>query len=310
MNKPDFIMLVGLPGSGKSTFAKELAKDGTVICSSDEVRERICGDKNCQDNNNEVFKILHREIKENLRSGKSCIYDATNISSKRRRAFLAELKNIYCVKTCIIIATLYEKCQEFNSKRVNPVPKEVIKKMYLNWNTPYWFEGWDDIEVEYRNFEEREYFGFPKSYVQKFIDYNQDNSNHNLSLGNHLKETRRIVNEWEWITGKEDISLKVAALLHDIGKPFTKCFIDSKGNESQDAHYYQHHCVGAYDSLFFKTISNTIDHSILINLHMMPYFWEQDKEYGEKTRLKYKRLWGEDLYEKVMNLHNADKLAH
>ncbi len=303
MNKPDFIMLVGLPGSGKSTFANELAKDGTVICSSDGVRERICGDKSCHDNNNEVFKILHREIKENLRSGKSCIYDATNISSKRRRAFLAELKNIDCVKKCIIIATLYEKCQEFNSKRVNPVPKEVIKKMYLNWNTPYWFEGWDDIKIHYPIFEDRIHFDSPLVYAEKLKTYNQNNSHHSLTLGEHL------YNAWKSVLLFSDTDLRIAAVLHDIGKPFTQSFINSRGIITEDAHYYNHQNVGAYDCMFFKSVRK-IDCSILINLHMVPYSWERDEIYGKKTRLKYKRLWGDELYEKVMRLHIADLLAH
>ena len=43
---------------------------------------------------------------------------------------------------------------------------------------------------------------------------------------------------------------------------------------------------------------------------MIPYFWEKDKENGEKTRLKYQKLWGNDLYNNVMELHKADKDAH
>ena len=49
---------------------------------------------------------------------------------------------------------------------------------------------------------------------------------------------------------------------------------------------------------------------VLINLHMMPYFWEKDKEHGEKTRQKYQKLWGDELYNNVMKLHEADKKAH
>lgn len=49
--------------------------------------------------------------------------------------------------------------------------------------------------------------------------------------------------------------------------------------------YYQHHCVGAYDSLFFAYPDgvNKLDVSILVNLHMQPYFWEKNKERREKT---------------------------
>lgn len=40
----DFIMLVGLPGSGKSTYAEELKREGYIIHSSDAIREELTGD--------------------------------------------------------------------------------------------------------------------------------------------------------------------------------------------------------------------------------------------------------------------------
>lgn len=102
---PIFTMLVGLPASGKSTYAEKLSKEtDAIICSSDKIREEICGDINSQDKNDEVFMTLHKRIKDHLRNGDSVIYDACNISSKRRTAFLRELKNIPCHKHCIIIA--------------------------------------------------------------------------------------------------------------------------------------------------------------------------------------------------------------
>ena len=81
MNK--LVMLVGLPGSGKSTYAGKLKKEGVIIHSSDRVREEL-GDVNDQSKNEEVFRILHKRIKDDLKSGKSVAYDATNLNRKRR----------------------------------------------------------------------------------------------------------------------------------------------------------------------------------------------------------------------------------
>ena len=303
MSKHTFTMMVGLVGSGKSTYAKQLAEETNAIaCSSDAIREELCGDENSQDNNDEVFKILHSRIKENLKNGKNVIYDATNINSKRRRAFLSELRKIPCVKKCVVMATPFEMCCNQNELRDRVVPYEVIKRMYKNWNTPYWFEGWNEIEIKFPDaFEINNVIGI---WISDHMDYNQDNPHHSCTLGQHCNLVGQAL--------KDDMLLHCAGLLHDCGKPFTKSFINSKGEETDIAHFYQHHCVGAYDSLFFKYPDEVdrLDVSVLINLHMMPYFWEKDKEHGEKTRQKYQKLWGDELYNNVMKLHEADKNAH
>ncbi len=41
---------------------------------------------------------------------------------------------------------------------------------------------------------------------------------------------------------------------------------------------------------------------------MQPYFWEKDN--NEKLHNKYRKLWGENLYNDIMLLHKADKYAH
>lgn len=302
MDKPTFTMMVGLVGSGKSTYAKQLSEEtNAVICSSDSIREELCGDENSQDKNEEVFKVLHGRIKELLKSGKNVICDSTNINSKRRRAFLSELKNIPCIKKCVILAIPFKVCCEQNNSRDRVVHYEVIERMYKNWNTPYWFEGWDEIEIKKQdNISER----YAMYWMKNYWNYDQNNPHHSLTLGQHCRMVGFELND--------NRSLMFAGYLHDCGKPFTKSFVNSKGEKTDVAHYYQHHCCGAYDSLFFRYPDDVdrLDVSVLINLHMMPYFWERDKEHGEKTRQKYQRLWGNELYNNVMKLHEADKKAH
>ncbi len=298
--KPKLIMLVGLPASGKSTLAKELSeKYDATIHSSDTLRKRLLGDENNQNDNGKLFNVLHNEIKMHLKNGISTIYDATNINYKRRKAFLSELKNIECKKICIVVATPYQKCLANNKTRERNIPEDVIRRMYMNWTTPYWYEGWDDIQIKYINNP----YHSPLEFWYQNRTFNQHNNHHNLSLGEHCA-----VCEYNLRVSEHNPVLCEAALLHDCGKPFTKTFKNMKDEITQDAHYYQHQHVGAYDSLFYKSNEDKLERSVLIQWHMQPYFWEKDN--NENQRLKYKKLWGDELYEDIMLLHEADKQAH
>ena len=61
IKKNKFIMLVGLPASGKSTWAENYKKEHTdeevYILSSDKIRECVLGDVGNQDYNSLVFDI-------------------------------------------------------------------------------------------------------------------------------------------------------------------------------------------------------------------------------------------------------------
>lgn len=310
--KPNMIMLVGLPGSGKSTVSKQIKAEqiesgmDCITHSSDALREELYGDENIQGNNQELFIELHRRIKQDLIKGKSVIYDACNINSKKRKAFIDELKSIDCNKVCYLIMTPYNVCLEQNNKRDRIVPEDVIKRMYMNFNIPYWFEGWDDIKIIKDN-----KYNLSESEIDVLCEtmgsFDQKNKHHTLTLGSHCIKTYLYVKN-----NQKDDSMEWAAIFHDVGKIFTQSFIDSKGNHSENAHYYQHHCVGAYDSFFLTDwIENDnmlLEMAILINLHMTPYEWERDN--NVKHMEKCKTLWGSELFDKVMILHEADKMAH
>lgn len=308
MNKPIMIMLVGLPASGKSTYAKQLAQQyNAEIFSSDALREELYSDVNNQEHNGELFVELHRRIKNCLKSGKSAIYDATNISSKRRKSFVQELNKIDCYKKCVIIATPYEKCLENNKNRDRQVPEDVIERMYKNWNTPYWFENWDDIQIHYYDNKREDVI----AWVNEHKDYQQDNPHHTLTLGEHCEKASMLIPDLIRYSASYRRTMIFAMLIHDCGKPFCKKFENSKGEQTDTAHFYSHENVGAYNSLFFKYPCGVkpIDVSILVNLHMKPYYFEKDGG-NEKLRNKYKELWGAMLYRVVMRLHEADKAAH
>ena len=297
-----FYMMIGLPGSGKSFYTECLKNTGAKIFSSDALRKELFGDEENQENNEAIFKELHKRIKKSLSSGNDTVYDATNISFKRRKSFLEELKNIDCYKIAIFMATPYEICLKNNYKRNRIVPENIIKRMYMNFTAPYWYEGWDEIKVQYYNNSKNSY-GTIFNWIQSVYNFSQKNKHHSLSLGEHCSKCINILLE----KGNAYHTI-IAGALHDCGKPFCKTFYNSRGEPSDEAHYYQHQYVGAYDSFFYDV--DSVEHLYLaqmIQWHMHPYLaWSQ----SEKAKNRDMKLLGEQLYNDIMSLHDADVLAH
>lgn len=313
MSRPIFVMTVGLPGSGKSTWAARV--NDAVVISSDDIRSKLFGtdnNKTTGEENAKVFTIAHRRIKENLKKGKNVVFDATNLNKKRRIVLLKDIKEagIDCYTQCELFATSYEICEEQNQNRKRVVPKQDMQKLYMSFQPPHKSEGWDAIEVHYR----ADYSEYNlEAVLSRCKGFDQESKHHVLDLGGHLFETERMVSEQT-----NDPIVRMAALLHDIGKLKTK----SKDEEG-DSHYYQHHCVGAYDALLCigallynahenKKINivgedGALDVANLIYYHMHPYMsWTT----SEKTMRRDRELIGEKMFNQVMMLHKADLEAH
>lgn len=283
-------MLVGLPGSGKSTYA-EMHSAEYEIHSSDRLRKELLGDINDQTKNDKIFQELHRRIRADLKAGKKVMYDATNIKYKRRMAFLRELKDIDCKKTALIFATPYETCLRQNWMRERKVPDEVLDRMYRGWQTPYYFEGWDEIKVI-------SHFDSCKSQAQHIINwygYNQNSPYHKNTLGKHMALCGEYILKKN---GNHFDDIYNAAVYHDCGKPYCRT-TDDNGI----SHYYNHEYVGAYDALSLHGLSLLA--SVCINYHMLPMFWNAMED-STNVREKYKKLWGDKLYNNILLLHEAD----
>ena len=305
-----FYMMVGLPGSGKSTKAEQIKNEFCAqVFSSDALRKEKFGDEKIQKDAAGIFKELLNRCAASLDSGYTTVLDATNLSYKKRMEFLKELDkkvSLAFSKICVLMATPYEICCERNSSRERVVPDEAMKRMYCSFYTPAYFEGWDDIQIIYPNEMDR-VEELADRYVENVVDFQQDNTHHKYSLDKHLFETRKYIEEhYNHLSYIKFLDLKVASTYHDIGKPATKFF---KPNDSI-AHYYNHENVGAYMILFLfraSSVKSIIYISSLVCYHMMPYVFENSTE---KTVERYKNLWGEEFYNDIMRLHEADVAAH
>ena len=146
MNK--LFILVGIPASGKSTYAKEILKDeNTIILSSDVLREELLGDKSCQTNNELVFSTLYKRAKEYLNNGKNVVIDATNINMKDRRRTLSNFQGMKIERIAIVFATPFEVCYVRDEQRERTVGKNVIDKFVQRFEIPMEYEGFDRVEV-------------------------------------------------------------------------------------------------------------------------------------------------------------------
>ena len=279
-----------------------------VIHSSDSIRAEL-GDESDQSKNEEVFKILHNRVREDLLNGKNVCYDATNLSRKRRIHFLSnELKNIPCEKVCVLFATPYEQCLANNFTRERQVPEGVIAKMIKNFECPSYSESWDDIQIvwwDYKGMLGFEYDIF--SDLLKWSEVSHDNPNHTLNIGDHMFNAYNHYMNSVNYTDRNNI-IANAILLHDCGKPDVKSFYDSKGEPSETAHYYSHESVSSYKSLFYLREMGYTDEeilygSLLVGLHMRPFLsWRQ----SEKSKEKDRRLYGDDVINQVEIIHECD----
>lgn len=301
MDNPLFFMMVGLPGSGKSVKAWKLSTCFNAhLHSSDDIRQELFGDVNCQDNNGTVFDVLHSRVRDDLLAGRNTIYDATNLSYKRRREFVQSLSKIRCQKICVFMATPFDICVLRNRLRERAVPYDVLSRMYRNIWVPYYYEGWDQIDLVYPD-------GFTSLDITELFNgenglnhINQDNPHHTYSVGHHCLAAYGCVKSY----AKD---LLEAALLHDIGKPYTKSFVNSRGETTETAHYYNHQHVSAYDSLFYSNPSlDRLYIASIIQWHMRPF--ELEKATAKAVE-RFRRLVGDKLYGDVMLLHKADVKA-
>ena len=321
-HKPVFVMMVGLPGSGKTYYAEEnlVKKYGFTRYGSDDIREEM-GDVNDQTKNAEVFEELHKRIISSLKEGKDTIMDATNLSRKRRINFLKELKGIDCARHCIITMFPYEDCIKADSQRERSVGREVINKMIRNFETPSKMEGFDRVDLIFRH-DASQYS--IKDLGRYWMEFDQENKHHTLTLGQHMSQTRKHVEDTISKKGilpneKYRLELLLAAGYHDCMKPICKAFVNGKGEPVESATYYGHHNASAYEIINILHVTDVcvcdkpvelfdlLRISLLINFHMKPYMdWKQ----SDKAMKRDKEFLGDELFQELMILHEADRAAH
>jgi protein phosphatase len=110
------VVLVGVTGSGKSTFARTHFKPTEVI-SSDFCRGLVADDENDQSATPAAFEVLRFIVGQRLKAGRLTVVDATNVQPEARRD-LVLLAREYDVLPAAIVLDLPERlCAERNAQR-------------------------------------------------------------------------------------------------------------------------------------------------------------------------------------------------
>jgi len=141
---------VGLPGSGKSTYAKEFIKGKDVqYLSSDELRAVYGKGEDDQSVTPMVFGHIKRKVDEFLKDGKNVLVDATSVNRRERSDYINTAKK-YGSKVVALVfkmvrAGLIARNQKRGQEGGRVVPDWVIDKMLAKYEEPTFAEGIDVI---------------------------------------------------------------------------------------------------------------------------------------------------------------------
>ena len=150
-------MLVGLPGSGKSSWASNHilntpAMDFQIVSSDDIIEEKgfLEGlDYIASHEKNIVFAIgeMERKFSQYLKAGVNIIHDQTNLTVEIRKRHLAKVKGY--MKSAVVFNVCKEelrhRLQRRKEKTGKDIPNFVIDKMSEYLQFPTKREGFDKI---------------------------------------------------------------------------------------------------------------------------------------------------------------------
>lgn len=141
---PVLYVLCGIPGSGKTTLAHQLAEQhGATVHSIDD----IPGSWGNRDIDGSFRRQWIYNISADLQNGSSVVCDSTALTSISRKWILKKISDFDCKKILVMKVVPVEECLRRNENRERKVPEEHIRRCAKFIECPTPDEGWDEIKL-------------------------------------------------------------------------------------------------------------------------------------------------------------------
>ena len=112
------VVMVGVSGSGKSSFARKHFKR-TEIISSDECRALVSDDENNQNATEDAFSLLYYLANLRLKNGLLTVIDATNVQESARKNIVQLARTQHCLPVAIVLNLPATVCEARNQARLD-----------------------------------------------------------------------------------------------------------------------------------------------------------------------------------------------
>lgn len=139
------MVLVGLPGSGKSTW---LERQGIAGISSDWIRQVLADDATNQTIHARVFLTMRYLLRHRLAIGRQVSYvDATHLTPEERRPYIQIGRWYGCDVEALYFDVPLEICRERNVQRDRVVPDDALARLAAKLTPPNVAEGFARVTV-------------------------------------------------------------------------------------------------------------------------------------------------------------------
>ncbi len=126
------VLMVGISGSGKSTFAQQHFESYEVV-SSDQCRGIVSNNENDLNATSDAFELLNYTVSKRLKNGLLTVVDATNVQPESRSKLVRLAKEHHVLPVAVVLNVPLKTCEQRNNSREDrSIRKEGLRQQYLN----------------------------------------------------------------------------------------------------------------------------------------------------------------------------------